>query len=252
MSSTQFTVNGTDTSPAEVIVAPGSVVSLAVDSLSGLDTIEWSVEASSDSDLAPPTITPAGTPSGATATFTIDDTMGVAYRILCTGNGNTSSPIYARAVIGTPDVFGGAKLTLDEDDARDATDGWLETYNASIEGKPFASGSFETEDATPEVLATIPTFDDFIYVLGIVTNSREGTNLAYDASRVMYKNIGGTLTQVGSDVDDDLNFDNITVTGVSHTTSSENIVVSWTGAGGTDVKTQYWIQIYQNKWDDHS
>lgn len=86
MASADFTINGS-TCPPELAVSASSTVTLALISTSGARTIAWSIVGNHAEGVTNPTITPAGTPSGATATFAIPSGAGQAYLVQCVING---------------------------------------------------------------------------------------------------------------------------------------------------------------------
>src|SRR6476659_9823622 len=129
-----FTVNGSLPTDA-VAVAPGSVVTLAVQSLTGINGIVWSVVGNDKSTRVNPTITPAGSPNGATATFNMPadagDGLGQAYAIQCTASdggspANTSTTV---EIIGLANMQGVVPFTAGEDLARDPVYGWTQSAN---------------------------------------------------------------------------------------------------------------------------
>lgn len=90
VASANFTVNGSAV-PPEVAVAALSVVTLALSSVSGVDTVAWSIIGNHSESAVNPVITSAGTPLGATATFTMPAGAAQGYIIQCQINGGVDS-----------------------------------------------------------------------------------------------------------------------------------------------------------------
>ena len=243
--SAAFTANGT-AAPSAVAVAPGATVNLALTSTTDVQSIAWSIASSSDSAVAVPTITPAGVPSGATASFTFPSQVGHAVRVFCNVNQGEAT---AECVVGSRDEFGFIKLTLDEKLARDATQGWLPLFNNAIGGGG-NRGTEDTTDATVTTIATIATESDMLYLVGAEASSRDASNnAAFELKRFVYTNIGGTLAQLGSDEDSGLNTDDITLGGLTHTTSGTNILLRFTGKASTNIRTRHFYQVYRKILD---
>lgn len=137
MASATFKVNGTVPTGA-VSVSYGDTITLALVITIGAASIVWDVVGRSHTDSALPTITPAGSPVGATATFTFrsapGDSAGRSYRVRCTvtdGNGNSGSSV---AVIGVLGSSGVVPFCHGETTERNAELGWAGDMNAAIEG----------------------------------------------------------------------------------------------------------------------
>src|SRR5574343_442869 len=135
MASSVFTVNGT-TAPCEVLTTWGGTVNLALVSTAGVTTISWSVESTSSAVITSPTITPAGSPSGATASFTFVDLSasvngwrGGSVVVKCTINAGTSTESTTRAVVGVGRFLPGCP---GEEYARSATYGWGGALNLAV------------------------------------------------------------------------------------------------------------------------
>jgi len=138
MASATFTVNGSAVTGA-VAVAAESSVALALSSTSGVRTATWSVEGNHSTAATDPTITPAGTPSGVTASFPMPAGAGQAYLVQCVINGgvdlegNAVTAYTARAVIGVVGGHGYVPLAAGEAYERSATHGWASDLNAILE-----------------------------------------------------------------------------------------------------------------------
>lgn len=139
MASAQFTVNSLAT-PPEIAVSGSSTVTLALTSTSGVRTVVWSIVGNSDSSLVNPTITPGGSPSGATATFTMPAGTGQGYLIKCVVNGGVDdegvpqSQLTKTAIVGVNSASGYIPFVNGETYERDATYGWVKLLNQVISG----------------------------------------------------------------------------------------------------------------------
>jgi hypothetical protein len=95
MATARFTINGVE-GPATVTA--GSTVTIALLSVSGVRSVAWSFIGGSDSSKAAPTITPAGVPTGATASFTFNAgplTSGLTWVVKCVINGGVDDNLRA-------------------------------------------------------------------------------------------------------------------------------------------------------------
>ncbi|HEU4544341.1 MAG TPA: glycosyl hydrolase family 28-related protein [Jiangellaceae bacterium] len=134
-------------------VAYGATVDLAIQSISGIDTIAWSIVSSSKSNQAIPTITPAGTPSGATASFPMPsdpgDGLGRSFlvKLHVTGQG-TSATVYR--VVGAVNAGGIGPVCLGEQSYRDATYGWTDAFNAALAVIGLQIGAASDAGDTPQ------------------------------------------------------------------------------------------------------
>jgi hypothetical protein len=127
MASAAFSVNGVAYSTA-VAVAGASTVNLAVLSLTGVDSVEWTVTANSGSALTNPTITPAGSPSGATASFAMPASGG--YMIRCRVNAGRSDQTESRGIVGVANANGRVPFVVGETTERHATYGYTQDLNS--------------------------------------------------------------------------------------------------------------------------
>lgn len=136
MASAQFTVNGYAAIPA-VAVAASSVVTLALVSTDGVGGVEWSVIGNHSASAVNPTITPAGSPPGATATFTMPAGAGQGYLIRCTVNGGkdengpNASLVY-EAIVGVNTASGVIPFVHLETTQRHATHGYTLLMNSLL------------------------------------------------------------------------------------------------------------------------
>lgn len=134
--SANFTVNGV-ANPAAHTAAYASTVTLALTSISDVDSVSFSIVGTSKSGTAFPTITEGGTPTGATSTFALPsdpgDGLGRSYRVKCTVTSNaTGDTVTSYGVVGTANASGVLPIALGEELDRDATYGWANEVNASL------------------------------------------------------------------------------------------------------------------------
>lgn len=151
MASSDFTIEGTAV-PAEVETTQGATINLALVSTSGVKTITWSIQSSSDDDVAVPTITPAGIPLGATATYTFPSEPVFAHRIRCVTNAGMADESTSEGIVGTPSAAGLIPLTVDEELSRDATMGWTRLINnliVAVGGGSLTADTGDTEVNVP-------------------------------------------------------------------------------------------------------
>jgi hypothetical protein len=134
MSSADFTLNGAS-APPELAVAGGATVTLALVSITGVRTIVWSIVGNDSHTRVNPTITPAGSPLGATATFTMPAGTGQGYRVQCQVNGGvddegTYQPQLTKtAIVGVINAAGFVPFCSGETTERNATYGYTEQLN---------------------------------------------------------------------------------------------------------------------------
>jgi len=135
--SAEFTVNGVAYTGI-VTVTPGATVNLALASTFGVSTVQWSVVGNHGPSAVNPTITPAGSPSGITASFTFPvSPADQNYLIQCRINGGRDRlkrlvpGYFFRALVGS----GALPLALGEKLERHPTYGWLLAVNTGISGE---------------------------------------------------------------------------------------------------------------------
>lgn len=138
MVSANFTVQGV-ANPAAHAVAYASTVNLALTSATGASSIVWEIMACSDPDQAIPTITPAGSPQGMTASFVMPadpgDGLGRSFLVRCTvssqvrtadGSFDTANQY---AVVGARNTALRVPIVPGEENYRHATHGWAPEIN---------------------------------------------------------------------------------------------------------------------------
>lgn len=141
--SAAFTTNGSATVQAHS-VAYGATVTFALVSLTGINTIEWSIISTSKSDQAVLVVTPAGTPTGATATVTMPsdpgDGLGRSFIVKCRVTNAADSAVHY-AVFGVANSAGIIPLAAGEEAIRNATHGWTDVFNQALNAIGGAAGS---------------------------------------------------------------------------------------------------------------
>jgi len=136
MTSAAFTINGTQ-APAAVAVAYGATVTFAATDLVGAQgPIEWTIIGSSKASYTNPTITPAGIPTGSTATCTQIanpyTTLGASFVVECTVRDSLNKVYTQRGVFGTPNNAGIIPIASAETADRHTTHGWIEVINNGL------------------------------------------------------------------------------------------------------------------------
>ncbi len=246
--SSSFSIEGT-TAPAEVSVAPAATIDLVILSLTGVSNITWTIDGSSDSTLATPTITPAGAPSGATASFPMTNAENVAFRVKAVVNTGTTTEHTTHGIVGVPNELGKIPYTLDEGLAmRSASDGWMVQANSDLRGSPVARANVNTPSSTPVTIYTLQTQSNTGYLVTVTVQSRSGTTESWNRVRFLYKNKGGTVTQVGSDDNDLLNSDGEGIIAVGHSVSTTTVPITITGKVSVSVDHEYFVQLFQMPW----
>jgi hypothetical protein len=206
--SAAFSINSTNvptSSGAAVESDYGSTVTLALLSTTGAVSIDWTIAGSSDPDLSTPSITKAGSPIGATATFTFPATeqgiRGAAYMVKATvtdGNGDTAT---AFGIVGVPNGAGVVPMVAGETTARHATHGWSQIVNDVLIGAPIGTYLGTTTGSTRTNVIAVTVGDDRIARITTLWTGRDLTTsgIHYREASYLYKKQGGTLAQVGSD-----------------------------------------------------
>lgn len=132
--SAAFTVNGS-TPTGAVAVTASTTVTLALLSTSGVNSVAWSIVGNHSSGAVNPTITPAGSPVGATASFPMPAGAGQAYLVRCVvnggvdANGDADGALTKQHIVGVNDAFARVPLATGENLERSATHGWTEHIN---------------------------------------------------------------------------------------------------------------------------
>ncbi len=128
--------------PAPHHVAFGSTIDLALTSTDGATSIVWEIMGCSEPTEAIPVITPAGSPSGATASFVFPadsaDTLGRTFLVRCTvsnqvrGADGAYQQDIQYAVIGAENSQGELPIVPGEKNYRHGTHGWAPEINRAL------------------------------------------------------------------------------------------------------------------------
>lgn len=143
MASAAFTVNGSAV-PPEVAVSALSTVTLALVSVTGVRTIEWSIVGNHAAAAVNPTITPS---TGNPATFTMPSGGAQAYLVQCKINGGVDETGQAvtdyikRALVGVLNSDLRVPFAVGETTERSATHGTTEALNSIGGGSLPAPGT---------------------------------------------------------------------------------------------------------------
>lgn len=219
MTSAAFTINGTAV-PSAVATTYGATVSLAVSSLVGVKTITWSIWAASEPGTAIPTITAAGVPSGATATFAMPADPGTGYGcafgVLCTVLGSDGVTYFAKGIVGVPaNLVGMVPFVPSEMTARHATHGWVQDLNHALSALEAPNPTFE---AGADTTAVILEFD--LPARGIKTTDAGTHDYLFD--------VGVTRIPVSCDADLLIDF---TVNGFRESAGVKTGIGAWKVSG---------------------
>lgn len=141
--SATFTVNSTATTEA-VAVSASSTVNLALVSTTGVDVVQWSIVGNHAPGLTNPTITAAGSPNGATATFPMPAGVGQSYLVKCVVNPGRDDEDSKTAMVGVLNASGRIPFALGEELERHATYGWTVPLNQISATAPTAIGGANT------------------------------------------------------------------------------------------------------------
>ena len=132
--SAAFTVEGAS-NPAAHSVAYGQTIDLALTSLTGIVSVQWSIVGKSHASFSSPTITAAGSPLGATASFVFPadpgDLSGRSLLVEALVSDGRNQAVQ-RALIGVTGASGVIPVAANEQLERDASVGWLAALNQSL------------------------------------------------------------------------------------------------------------------------
>lgn len=133
--SAEFTVEGSSSVTAHQ-VAFGATVDLALLSFDDVSTIAWSIAGTSHSSMTTPTITSAGSPTGATASFAMPadpgDNQGRSVLVKCLVTDSRGQTATAYRVVGAVNGAGRVPFATGEENYRNATHGWTDDINAAF------------------------------------------------------------------------------------------------------------------------
>ena len=153
--SAAFTVNGV-ANPAAHSAAYGSTVTLAITSLTGVDSVAFSIVGVSKSTQSVPALTNSGIPLGSTATFALPadpgDGLGRSFRVKCLVTNNASGEqAVSYGVVGAVNANGTLPIAFGEELDRNASYGWIDAVNSggrSLAGETTALLSTSATAAT--------------------------------------------------------------------------------------------------------
>lgn len=138
MASALFTTNGT-VQTAALAVAPAASVALALVDTNGVHRVSWRVKASHASFAVEPTLTPAGYPSGVTATLVMANLTNQSFMIECIVNGGKNARgedddrLVRNVIIGCVNSQGFIPFVVGEELERQATHGTTELLNEILD-----------------------------------------------------------------------------------------------------------------------
>jgi hypothetical protein len=251
--SAAFTINGSSPTGG-IAVAASSVVTLAVTSLTGVQTVVWEIVGNDNSARTNPTITAAGSPNGATASFTmpadIGDGLGQCYIVKCTvsDGGTPISSVSSTGVVGVNNPLGVLPLAYGEETERSATHGWVHPYNKLMAGNPRSYASVSTTDATVTTVLTIPVDSNTTVSFGARWFGRlnGGTTQAMRESTFVMRRIGAGPVQWGSTNDVfSTAKDDATWGALDFTVSGNDVIIRVTGKAATNIdwKCACWTTV---------
>lgn len=202
MSAADFTINGV-ANPNRHTTTHGATVTLALASVTGVQSIAWAVASKAPAALSSPTITPAGTPSGATATFTFPadpggDT-GATLRISCTVTTATGT-VVTYGIVGVPSSGGFLPVCPDEEFERSSTQGWADEINGIAAVHPLRrKATVQTTNATVTTLDSATLAAGTVSMVRATVLARSTADICngYDLYAVVDQT-GGTAALVGS------------------------------------------------------
>ncbi len=141
--SATFSVNGSTAVQAHS-GAYASTFTFVIQSLTGIETISWSIVGTSKSDQSAPSISLSGTPSGSTATVTQvanpGDGLGRSFLMKLTVSNQQESATSYR-VFGTANSAGIIPVCANEEAHRSATHGYTDVFNQALNAIGGAAGS---------------------------------------------------------------------------------------------------------------
>lgn len=140
--SAEFSVEGSS-AVQEHVVAYGATVDFVLLSLGSANSISWSIIGTSKSTQAALTITPAGAPSGTTASCVMPsdpgDGLGRSFVVKCTVSDGTNTATAYR-VFGALNSAGKLPVAANEQNYRNATHGYVDVFNAALNAVGGAAG----------------------------------------------------------------------------------------------------------------
>lgn len=262
MASAAFVIDG---SQNYATTSAGATVNLALLSTSGVGNIEWSILGGSDSSKTPPTITAAGSPPGATASFemnsSVDGSIGLSWVVQCKinsgvdRNGAAVAGYTATGIVGVLNPLGIIPFAAFEAFERNQTVGIADDLNRALKqaaaGQTSAtySGSFTTTSAATRTVQDIPLDDNTRYRIYLFLGVRDtGTNEAeWNSFTSWYRAGGGNATQLGSDYGpapvSNISVSTLSGNWVTVAQSTANVRVSFVTSNSSHVKATYRIYV---------
>lgn len=143
--SASFTIDTLATPPI-VTVAASATIDVELVSVTGVDTIAWSIVGKHSFAASTPTITPAGSPLGSRASFPTPAGSGQCYRIKCVVNAGRADEDTKYGICGVPNDGGRIPYALGEELERHSTYGYTEALNA-VSSLPIRTGTGSPESA---------------------------------------------------------------------------------------------------------
>jgi hypothetical protein len=206
--SATFTVGGLPVTDA-MEVAYGGAVALALTSTSDVHVAVWTVEGRSDYSVANPVITPAGTPPGATASYTQSadqgEGKGLSFLIQCRVWDVAGNYATAQAVIGTPNEAGIIPGAAGEKLARQSVIGWTEVFNSALADNIAMAKTVNTVSNANTLIYSHALAAATITTVGVriwTTETAGGTNaLLREWTAAFIRKGAGAAAQVGADSD---------------------------------------------------
>ncbi len=212
--SAEFSVEGSTDQEIHA-VAYGATVDLALQSLTDVRTIQWSISSSSHEDVVAPTITPAGSPTGNTASFTMvadpADGQGRAVIVKCLLTGNSGATAVSTRKVSVANARGLHPLCVDEEVEASATHGWVTQINEMLAGS-----------------ATLPS----------LVNPTDDGKIPYGLAGAFQLSTGVKVSDDGSSLE--LGTGTIAGAGLVRTAHNVDFWNGRSGGGGADVSLFRW------------
>lgn len=272
-----FTVEG-NSNPAEHIVTYGTTVDLALTAgciASGATVASWSIVGTSKSDQSAPTITPAGSPVGTTASFVMPsdpgDIYGRSFRVHCKVQNASGDEAEQYAIVGAvnglgylPVAVGELGPVTDSDDAvlvvgeRNSTHGYTDFINRMASASPGApAAAIQLHEATADTVGL------WQFQESLTDTSGNGFDLSLVAGSQRFVDIGHSIKGLKLFTDSKYSQASagtaLKITGdmtilmiVVVDTYSGGAIVSYDGVGDADPNNnvQYSVNLFDNSGFD--
>jgi hypothetical protein len=210
MASAAFAIDGTAVPKSDgkaVEVEYGDTVNLALASTVGAETIEWSILGTNSPNVSTPSVTRAGTPLGATASFTVGTDsgtgFGICYGVRCKVTDGGGTVTYGYGVVGVPAAYGEPPHVDNEELWRHATHGWLPKQQRMAMGYPHTTWNATTTGSDEATAATVNIRPGTVMRIASVWSGYDATSgdRLYRESSAVFENAAGVVAQLGSDSD---------------------------------------------------